>query len=184
MDKRGIELTISTLVVIILSLLVLTFGILFTGNVFCKGIQGVNSVGELTNQEINNLFSEQDDSLVAVKEKTNEINKLTYYGVAFFIKNSDPESDSFTYNVDVFDLQDCGITEEVARSYIITSKSSTANIAKGETHSDIIEFKIPKEAPTCSLKYKIDVTKGGELYDSAIFIVRIKEPSLFTRIAC
>jgi hypothetical protein len=185
MKKRGMELTISTLVVIILALLMLTMGIILTKAMFCKGIQGVDLISDLNQQEIQNLFTEQEDSNVAVKEKTNDIPKITYYGVAFFIKNVDKSSNiPFKYTVDVLDLQDCDITEAQAREYIITTKSNTVNIAQGETYSDIIEMKIPDDAPLCSLKYEIKVENQGTLYDSAVFIVRIKDASFFRKTMC
>jgi hypothetical protein len=185
MKKRGMELTISTLVVIILALLMLVMGTLFVRTTFCKAILGVTSMGDLGIQEIQRLFSEQDNSNVVVKEQTNEMPKESYYGVGFVIKNTDKISTTpFRYSVDVFDLQDCPITEAQARDYIISTKSATANIVMGNTYSDVIELKIPKEAPVCSLKYKINVEKDGQFYGSSVFTVRIKETPFFRSVMC
>jgi hypothetical protein len=185
MKKRGMELTISTLVVIILALLMLVMGTILAKATFCKAILGVTSMSDLGQQEIQRLFSEQSDSNVAVKEQVNDIPKVTYYGVGFVIKNTDKVSTTpFRYSVDVVDLGDCHITEAEARDYIITTRSATANIAVGDTYSDVIEFKIPKAAPVCSLKYKINVEKDGASYGSSIFIVTIKEVPFFRGIMC
>lgn len=136
-------------------------------------------------QEIKNLFLQQDDNNVVVKEQINEIPRESYYGVGFFIKNVDKSSGiPFRYALSVFDMQDCDITEEQAMSYIITQDSATINIAKEGTYSDVIEFKIPKNAPACSLKYKIAVDNLGTFYDSTVFTVRIKEAPLFRAVFC
>lgn len=185
MKKRGMELTISTLVVIILALMMLVMGTIITRAMTCNAMQGVNSMAELGQQEIQNLFSQQEDNNVAVKEKINDIQRVTYYGVGFFIKNVDIISNNtFTYTVDVFDLQDCDITKAQARDYILSTRTKSVNIVKGNTYSDILEMKIPQDAPICSLKYEIKVENGGQLYSSTVFTVRIKEASFFRNLLC
>lgn len=185
MKKRGMELVISTLVVIILAVMMLVLGSLLVRSTVCNAKKGVDLMSDFSQQEIQSLFSEQEDGTVAVKEINNEIPKKTYYGVGFVIKNElKSASENFRYTIEVLDLQDCPITEAEARSYILTQRTSTVTIAGGSTHSDVIEFKIPKEAPLCSLKYKIDVQVNGEIYGSSAFVVRIKEPPFFNSVMC
>jgi hypothetical protein len=184
MKKRGMEMVISTLVVIILGLLMLVMGIILISTSMCKAKQGVTSMADLSAQEIQNLFSQQDN-VVAVKKITNEISKESYFGVGFAIENEGKSSNTnFKYTVSVLDLGDCQITKANAESYIVTGKSATVTIPIGDTYSDIIEFNIPKATPICSLKYIIKVDNGGASYGSSVFEVRIKNPSFVSSLIC
>ncbi len=178
------ELVISSTVVIILSLFVLVLGLILIRTSICKAILGVNAASEIGMNELNALYSEQEGNVV-VKEVVNEIPKQSYYGVGFAIKNEQKSTSSpFTYTVDVLDLQDCDITEREAREYIISQRTTDINIAGGSSYTDVIEFKIPKEAPSCSLKYEVIVESQGQLYGSTRFTVTIKEPSFFRGVLC
>lgn len=184
MNKKGMEMVISTLVVIILALLMLVMGIILISTSSCKAIKGVTSMADLSAQEIQDLFSEQSN-IVAVKKIENDIPKGTYFGVGFAIENEDKSiNTNFKYTVSVLDTGDCQITKKDAESYIITGKSATVDINVGDTYSDIIEFNIPKEAQLCSMKYKINVENAGQVYGSSIFVVRIKNPPLISSIVC
>ncbi len=184
MNKKGVELVISTTIVIILALVLLTMGVLFIRMSMCKAVLGVEAASDLGMSELQALYSEQEGNVV-VKEITNEIPKQSYYGVGFSIKNEQKStSSSFRYTVDILDLQDCDITQAEAREYIITSRTTNVNIAGGSSYADVIEFKIPKDAPSCSLKYRINVESQGVLYGSTTFSVRIKDPPFFRGLFC
>lgn len=183
MKKRGMELTISTLVVIILALFMLVMGTVLVKKMYCAALTGVNSASELTEQEIQNLFSDQGNNVV-VKKLENKVSKGTYHGVGFVVKNIGSSSTGFNYRITVVDLGDCHITKQSAENYIITKKSATFNVASGGTYSDVVEFNIPKEAPLCSLKYQIEVNKDGEFYDSTRFQVIIKQSSWVGSAVC
>jgi hypothetical protein len=177
-NKRGMELAISTVITIILCLLVLVFGIVFIKNSMCKAIDGIGKLDDFTSQQISLIFEEQLGN-VAVKEKLNEIPKKVSYGVGFAIKNENKRTNTdFSYDISVADLGDCDITEREAESYILTGKRATIPINFGDTFSEILHFKIPKEAPYCSLKYKIEVENEGESYGIATFDVVIKPTGL------
>jgi len=184
MKKRGMELTISTLVVIILALMMLIVGTIIVKKTYCAAITGVTSMDDLTRQQIMNLFSQQDNK-VAVKELENEISRGIYYGVGFIIENEDKiTSAGFSYNINAIDLGDCPISEQDAEDYIVSGNSGTATIAAGDTFSDVVEFMVPKDAPLCSLKYQIEVEKNGEFYGSARFQVIIKKASAIGTAMC
>lgn len=185
MKKRGMEMVISTVVVVILAVLMLVIGTILIKTTTCKAKEGVDMMSDLGKQEIERLFSEQNDNVVAVKEITNDVPKATYYGIGFVIKNVDKTSNTkFTYTVHVLDLGDCSIAEKNAEDYIITGKSATVDITAGNIYSDVIEFKIPKNAPICSLRYEIKVENNREPYGSSMFIIRIKNAPLMNSLMC
>jgi len=185
MKKRaGIELSTSTIVIVVLCVLMLILGTFLVKKTMCGAMAGVDSVNDLIKKEIQDLYSEQNNN-VAVKELINEVTKSSYYGVGFGIRNEDKTVDTeFSYDVKVSDLGDCQITEADAESYIILGKSATVNIAAGDTYEDMIKFNIPKDAPLCNLKYEITVRNNDELYGSSRFEVIIKKASLIKSIMC
>jgi len=183
--KRGaMELTTSTIVVVVLAILMLILGTVFVKKTMCTAIGGVESMSDLVKKEIQDLFAQQNNN-VAVKEITNEITKGNYYGVGFGIKNEDKKDNpKFTYEVTVLDLGDCKITKTEAEKYIILGKSAIVNIPAGDSYEDMIKFNIPKSAPLCNLKYEIIVKNGNVLYGSNKFEVIIKKANLINSVIC
>ncbi len=185
MNKKGVEIVISTLVVVILAITVLIFGLVLTRSTMCKAKQGVNLMSDLSKQEINAMFSDQNNN-VAVKEVSNEISKGIYYGVGFVIENDGTVSDStqFSYTVSVADIGDCSVMQRDLEDYIVSGSTGTAIIQQGNTYSDVVEFMIPRDAQLCTLKYRIDVKKNGQAYGSAVFNVIIKPSSWISSTIC
>jgi hypothetical protein len=174
-NKRGVELVISTTVVIILGLLILIMGIFFTTKVMCTAMEGVRGMEYMNKQMLMDLYNDQKSN-VLVKETENKIQMGVYYGVGFFITNEDRDSNSdFTYDVHVKDLGNCQISEQEAESYIVTGRTATVNIVRGKDYAEIIRFNIPRTASECGLKYEVRVENEGEFYGSASFDVIIKK---------
>ena len=74
MKRRGaMELSTSTIVVVVLSILILVLGVVFVNNIMCGAIDGVKEINEATKTEIMDIFSPGDT--IVIKEFNNEIAK-------------------------------------------------------------------------------------------------------------
>lgn len=177
-NKRGVELVINSMVIIILGLLVLVMGMIFTTKIMCNGIKGLDDITKFTQDQIDALYEDQRSN-VLVKEKENEIQMGVYHGIGFVITNEDRSSNSnFRYVVSVRELGDCEISEQEAENYIVTGRGAFVNIVRGKDHTEIIKFKIPRDVSECSLTYEIRVENDGEFYGSSSFDVSIKKTIL------
>ncbi|MFH0808134.1 MAG: hypothetical protein V1888_00780 [archaeon] len=106
------------------------------------------------------------------------VSRGTKYGVAFAIKNVNPkipEGNRFVYNfnVDPLSVGSCGVSVDVAQSWIERGWSSNGIIG-GQWREDwnewhdamTIYFSFPADVEPCNVKYDFVITKDGAAYDS------------------
>lgn len=184
MKKRGgLQLSISTIVIVILAVTMLVLGLVFVKKSMCSAIDGVNQINDLVRDQIADLYTDQNQK-VAVKESSNDIRRGITYGVAFSVKNLNEENDRFDYDVKVIDTGSCDIRESVAESYMVLGKSGRLNIQRGQDTANIIRFDIPSDAPLCKLRYQVDVKNDGEIYDTTFFDVNIINAGFMQKSLC
>ena len=172
MRKKGaLELSVSTIVVLILSLSMLVLGLVMVNKIMCGAIIGIDNLNEQTRQEIIDLFGENEK--LVIKETENKISKDVLYGVGFAIRNSNTASNEFSYEVRVSELGSCLISESEALDFIQIGHGSSMSIPSGGDYSGLIKFLVPKNIENCNLRYGIEVTNDGEVYDSKEFDVSI-----------
>jgi len=178
-NKKGqMEMSMGTIVTIVLLVTLLVLGVVLIKNI----MGGATNVVDLTNaqleNEVNKLFS--TDSKIAVYPGTREVKlkQETNGGIGFGIKNlqtGTATSGKFSYLVSAADVGNCGITKEVANTWIILGKAeSDIAIPIGDNTIRKVIFNIPSGAPLCMLTYKIEVKVGTAIYASDSFQVEIK----------
>lgn len=165
-NKRGgMELTTSTIVVIVIAIILLTLGIVFVKKVMCTAIGGIKEIDDGLKDNIQRLFGESNSKIVMIEE-SNEIPKNMIYNIAFGIKNEEDKTDTkFSYSLEAIDFKNCGITKSQVESYILTGKEATIDIPAGDTSLDLISLKFPKDAPLCIIKYQLKVNHKKTLYE-------------------
>jgi hypothetical protein len=177
--RAAFEMSVGTIVTIVLSVTLLVLGIFFVQQVFSSA----KGVAELTDQqmrnEINKLFSSEDKIVIYPSTRYIEIKQESTDGVGVGIKNLQQGVSGdmkFSYIVSAEDFSKCGVTAEVAESWIALGKSATdLSIASGDLATRKVLFNIPVGAPLCTVRYKVEVTVNGQPYGSADFFdVNIK----------
>lgn len=170
--KRGaIELSVSTIVIMVLAVIMLIIGVMLVGKIGCGAISGINAINDQTKAQIINIFNPEDK--LAVKEVVNEVNKGVDYGVGFGIKDKEGTSASYSYLVEATDLGTCKFSKSDAEGFIVLGKSSS-NINIGEeAYVGLITFSIPVQTENCNIKYRITVNRNGQFYDAKEFQIKI-----------
>lgn len=184
MKKRGaIELSMSTIIVVILSLVLLSMGVFFVNKTMCAAIKGIDDFDKGWQGELEKIIGDQKK--VAIKESLNEVHKGVSYGVGFGIRNSGDDSEKFSYELSVVEIEDkCGFAEDKAMSFVsLGEKESSISIKSGEEYFGLIKFDIPKEVNNCQVKYRIKVMNNNEEHGQGDFFVDIK-PKAFTQSFC
>jgi len=178
-EKRGaIEMSVGTIVTIVLMVTMLILGIVLIRNIFSSAKGVVDMTNAQLENEINKLFSEENEIAMYPSTRYIEIKQDAIDAMGFGIKNLKEGASgdvTFSYQVSVSDLGNCGVSEEVAESWIILGKAE-ADIAIPSGGSAIrkIRFQIPVGSPLCIVRYKIEVQENGENYASDSFDVKIK----------
>lgn len=71
--RAAIEMTTSTIIIIVLSVLMLVFGSIFVRNVMCSGIIMTQDITQSTSKEIKNLFGSRNYGVVCMGEGNEDI---------------------------------------------------------------------------------------------------------------
>jgi len=175
--KAQMQMSIGTIVTIVLLMTVLILGLVLVRTIFGGAIDNVNDIDQAVKSEITKLFSEDDSRKVVVYPSTRlvKIKKgdESLPGFAFSIRNVETTTGEFTYNVFVNDpniRQKCNINVQEAESWIKAGKSGSINIPPGSVVVDpeFVRFLIPDNAPPCLIRYGINVEKDNQQYGNTI----------------
>lgn len=177
-DKKGaIELSIGTIVIIVLAMSMLIFGLILVRNIFTGSIDNVNVINDKVKDEINKLFVEDKRTVIYLPNQKAEIRQGEEWGVAFAIRNlvtGTPEASDFGYQVVVSDpnvRQKCGVGDADINSWMTTGQADTIPIAPGDTYYGIVRFSLPEVAPLCVVRFHLQVERDGQTYATDFFDV-------------
>ena len=181
--KGGISLSLSTIITVILSILVLILSIFLIQKTMCGAINGIDSLDDELMGELKKIYLTSDE-LVVIKEKENKISRDVSYGVSFMVRNSESTDTKFSYDIKVIDLGNCGINEDEAEKWIILGKEGIFEIGIGDSKAGLIRYEIPKDAPLCNLRYRLEVKNSGDIHGTGIFDVEVSKGSVLSRNVC
>jgi len=175
-NKIGaMEMSVGTIVTIVLLMSVLVLGIFLVQKIFKTGTSAIDQVDTKIQSEIDQLFSEEDKSVVVYpKERTITIKKGDSGGFGFSIMNKEQTDGSFSYIVSVGEISSgCQLSEEQAESLIVLGKTGAGiNLISGSKLEDaiLVKFNIPETAPLCQIRYSLDVENNGLQYASTVYV--------------
>ena len=177
--KAQMQMSIGTIVTIVLLMTVLILGLVLVRTIFSGAIDNVKTIDQAVKNEINKLFSEEDARKVVIYPSTRLITikkgNQDYLGFAFSIRNIGTTEEEFTYTVELKNPNirlDCNTNIGEANSWIKAGGSGSVIIPPGDVMIDpeFVRFLIPDSAPPCLYRYGIDVTKEGQSYGSTLSI--------------
>ncbi len=167
--KAAIELSIGTIVIVVLAMSMLILGIMLVRSIFSGSEEAVDSINQGVMNEINKLFTDNNNK-IAIYPATREV-KLKQgsdpKGFAFNIRNNEVEEQRFTWSVEVdpnYNIQQkCGISASEANSWLLVSSGSmTLAPSQKMELPELVKFDVPESAPVCNIRYRLDVNKAGE----------------------
>ena len=177
--RAAMEMSVGTIVTIVLLMMVLVLGIFFIQKIFSTGTSAIDTVDSEIQSQIQKLFS-QEGRKIAVYPTSREITLKkgdTPKGFAFSVRNNEVESAQFSYTVIASDASRCGSTfaEEDANAMLLGG-SGSFNLGPGDSLelARMVKFVVPESAPPCTITYQLDVKKGSESYTGADVFVTIK----------
>ncbi|MEK6917320.1 MAG: hypothetical protein AABW51_00035 [Nanoarchaeota archaeon] len=180
-SKSGaMEMSVGTLVTIVLLMAVLILGIFLVRKIFVGSSDAIDSVNNQLNDQINKLFTEDNAKKLVVLPDSRSISLKKGddpKGFAFSVRNSDVEQAEFTYDVTADDVSKCGssFTQVKADNYLLGG-TGKFNLGPGNSldQARLVKFQIPDTAPPCTIIYDLEVKKDGVSYSGANVFVTIK----------
>ena len=177
--KAAMEMSVGTIVTIVLLMSVLVLGIFLVQKVFKSGTNAVDTIDNEVQNQINELFADEG-KLLAVYPTSRQVTlKLgdDPKGFAFSIRNTGVESADFSYVVEANDVSNCGstMTTEKANEFLL---GGTGSFALGPGNSldlpRLVKFDLPDAAPPCTMIYTLQIYKDEEPETSTDIFVTIK----------
>ena len=174
----ALELSIGTIVVIVLAMSMLILGLVLVKNIFTGATYNVDQLNKNVEAEINKLFNERGDKIVMyLPNNQAEIKQGKSYGVAFGIKNTvegESKAGRFSYKLQASDVQQgCQLTLQQADRYLILGSTGAFDLLPGQIRYNLVKVQPSSSAPLCEVRYDVAIIKDGQPYDSTFFIVKV-----------
>jgi hypothetical protein len=179
MKKRGaVELSIGTIVIVVLAMTMLILGIVLVTNIF----SGADDIATMTNDQIKNqvskLFGEDKRLVVYPDTRRIEVKGGDIGGFGIVVKNilqGSQAGTDFSYEVIVSDdiRKKCGVSEIEAEGWVTTGRTDRFPIPHGELQAGKALLEIPEGTPLCTFRYRVNVKEGSTDYASELMDVTI-----------
>jgi hypothetical protein len=193
-QKGALELSISTIVVIVIGMSMLILGLVLVKTIFVGSTESVKTLNEGVMNEISNLFNNNEGNLII---KLGTSNKATVkpgdndFGVAFGVRH--PEGDNIGDRGDILFRIELGDSEE---DNCITKlgRRKTEDLFKtrldtehelgridGSTGAGLIVIEVPKGTSQCTQKVNVDVKLKEETGNFAgdFFLLEVDKEGIF-----
>lgn len=171
------ELTMGTMVTMVLLVAVLILGGYLVNRIFTSGLESVDAIDSQVKNEINKLFAEDDSRKIIIYPASRRVGLekgVDGNGFAFSIRNTGTDSSTFTYSIEATET-DCpdSLSIAAANSLIGLGKTGSVTIPAGSIMDNpkLVTFNIPDTTPPCSISYSINIDKGGQAYISSVDVI-------------
>lgn len=179
------QMSVGTIVTIVLLMTVLVLGLVLVRNVFSTGTNAVSQVDSAIQNEINKLFADEGKRIVVYPgSRQVKIDKTDDEpgGFVFSIKNENNEAKQFKYTVGAdsnFNFAEkCGssFSKTEADSWLLYPSATLPSLSRNSEleQGEPVFFEIPNDAPGCTIPYIVEVKDGEEIYTSTKVFITIQ----------
>lgn len=182
MKKNGaLELSIGTIVIIVLAMSMLILGLVLVKNIFTGAIDVTDMTTDQLKNQVSKMFGENTRLVVYpdtghIDVKGGVIDQFGF-GVKNLLEGSNAGTE-FRYEVIISDgdlQKKCGVSEKEAEDWITVGRTGDMSIAPGETESTVVRIEIPTGSSLCTFRYKIKVYgENNNIYDSEDMDITIR----------
>lgn len=146
-NKKGaVELSMNTIVIVIIGITLLTLGLRWVFNIFADVEEQRSQMSEAMEQEIRDMFGESDKPLNLLTNSIS-IEQGSSYDLAIGIRNIGKEKYEFSYMIEVNqdDIPSNVRADEVRRWFGYTK--SNFDLRSGELFPDTVSVDVPRNVP-------------------------------------
>ena len=176
--KAAMEMSVGTIVTIVLLMSVLVLGIFLINNIFKSAKGAIDLTDDQLKNEIAKLFGEDKELVIYPSSRKVEIKQEEEDGVGIGIKNllqGVSGTQKFSYEVTVSDANDCVESEEEVEEWItVGGKEEDIPIAVGKSAVQKVLFRIPSGTSLCTARFRVNVYVDGNDYETTTFDISVK----------
>jgi hypothetical protein len=180
--KAAIELSMSTIVIVVLAMVMLTMGIILVKEIFDTSTNAITSIDSGVKSEIQKMFS-SEGTKIAIYPTSREITIKkgdSGSGFALSVKNIEKTQKTFSWEVKAdsnynYDTKCPGLNPIEATDWILVNTGSFT-LGPGDDLDNVIlvKYEIPRSAPPCTIPYNINIKEGNIQYASSSIYLKIK----------
>jgi len=178
--KAAMEMSIGTIVTIVLLMTVLILGLVLVRTIFKSSVENIEGIDTAVKAEIEKLFAEDESKKIVIYPATRDI-KIKKgedsRGFGLSIRNVGESSDKFSYSITAEETS-CEMQLTKAEELIaLNQERNNVIIPAGNVMDDpiFVKFYIPETTPPCKIVYTINMKQGTQPYGSSVDVyVEIK----------
>ncbi|MCP3686686.1 MAG: hypothetical protein GY861_28955 [bacterium] len=159
-NKKGVELAMNFVVMIILSIIVLALGIFFINELMGDSTRLIDELGPETEAELNRMLTEEDIK-AAVYPQSPEIPRNTQGQIGVGFINTDNDPTTFTIDIPEKNLDGYKGNLQLKALFEIGVITEYKDIKPGESVKAAMLVKPPKDADSGTYVLNIRILKGG-----------------------
>ena len=190
--KAAMEMSVGTIVTIVLLMAVLVLGLTLTRVIFRGATESVNDLNQGVKQEINDLFGEENKNIVVGlgSQKSAKVKQGTEnFGIPLGFAPDDPSSwgtnkRGCIYNIVAVDQPSYCIRKgwsNPAGNVLTGVRDVTFDEIDDNNGYALIKLDIPEDIPPCLQRFQVDVGCAGHLdeYVKTYFDIEVIKKGLF-----
>jgi hypothetical protein len=159
----AMEMTVGTIVTIVLLMSALVLGLILTQTIFKGSKENIESIDEGVKNQINEMFAKDDlKKIVLYPGRSITLKKGgDEAGFGFSIRNLDTTKGTFSYNISSIE-NNCGMDKYTADKLISLGKiGSGMEVLPGDVMSNpvLVTFAVPDSTPPCNVRYQLTIKK-------------------------
>jgi hypothetical protein len=189
--KGALELSIGTVVVVVIGMSMLILGLVLVKTIFSGSTSSVDDLNEQVQNEILNLFDDNSGNLMVKLGSANtaKVKPGERFNVAIGAQHPDGEAvgrDTLEYKIELSDDSDENCLKKLgsarAEGMFVTRVNSWNKFDKysGSNSFGLIEIDVPKGTARCTQKVNVDMRVAGSTIESdgEAFILEISKEGI------
>jgi len=163
MNKRGaIELSIGTIVIVVLGVTMLILGMFLVRGVMCSAMSLTGDVNSKMTSELEKYFGETGDEVACIGE-VETVKIIPGKENFIYCSVKAPEQAKYEFSVKEYGSRISTLTGNEIKNWIGTETSSSWTVAPDERNpKKVFNLKVPKDAPEGNVWVKIEIKKDGK----------------------
>jgi len=159
MKKKGaIELSMTTIIVVVMGITLLTLGLMFVRNIFFGIEETAGGVQDISKKQLDQLFKGEKQGIYVKKAETS-IKQGGTATMDVVLGNPDSQKYKFYYTIAYSDKNPEKITNWISHRY--ASSTNAVSIESGKGKSDPLVIKVPNSAKLGEYIVYLDLNCGG-----------------------
>lgn len=165
LNKSGaIEMSISTIVIIVIAVTMLVFGIIFVRGIMCSSINLTSDVSDNAEKEINKLFSASAGEMQCLGSNEPVDMISGEYNIVWCGINAE---ESKEYTLSVAEIVSDKLTDAEIEEWVVGEPGWTGTVAPNDDSvKKVLTLKIPEDADEQIITITINAAKDGKIFNT------------------